>query len=224
MAGLGALASCAVAWYIPAARRSAAGVAVGGVIEPQGVTRAGESLEIVVRGSVLQLDGTPAHPSVVTVMTTDGTPVDWSRGDNDGKYSVVLPGPGQYLVLANALGWAPRAAVFRFQDETSSRHLTLTERLTLSGTVRRGGSPIAGALVALTEATGEVVSSVRADSAGNYCMPLPAAGRYIITMLEPDTLRASARKLELDVRSAVVDIAVPDTDPIPASPDGSLHP
>ena len=45
-----------------------------------------------------------------------------------------------------------------------------------------------------------------------------------ITMLEPDTLRASARKLELDVRSAVVDIAVPDTDPIPASPDGSLHP
>ena len=40
-------------------------------------------------------------------------------------------------------------------------------------------------------------------------MPLPQAGRYIVTMLEPDTLQATARKLVLDVRSAVIDIDVP---------------
>ena len=40
------------------------------------------------------------------VMKTDGTPVDWSRADRDGNYSVVLPGPGRYLVLANGQGWA----------------------------------------------------------------------------------------------------------------------
>jgi hypothetical protein len=44
-------------------------------------------------------------------------------------------------------------------------------------------------------------------------MPLPEAGRYIVTMLEPDTLLAHARKVVLDVRSAVVDI---DAVPIPA--------
>jgi hypothetical protein len=42
-------------------------------------------------------------------------------------------------------------------------------------------------------------------------MPLPEAGRYIVTMLEPDTLLAHARKVVLDVRSAVVDIDAPSS-------------
>ena len=78
MAGLGALAGCAVAWYIPAARRATVG-------EPDlletgalGVTPAGENKEIVVHGRVLQLDQKPAHPAVVTVLTTDGCSVDWT--------------------------------------------------------------------------------------------------------------------------------------------------
>lgn len=174
-----------------------------------GVTRAGESREIVVRGSVLQLDGTAAHPAVVTVVKIDGTPVDWSRGDSDGNYSVVLPGPGNYLVLANALGWVPRAEVMEFRDATGGRHLTLTDRLTLSGRITRGGQPVPDALVTLGEAAGGTVQSVHTDKAGTYCMPLPAAGRYIVTALEPDTWRATARKIVLDVRSAVVDIETP---------------
>ncbi len=40
-------------------------------------------------------------------------------------------------------------------------------------------------------------------------MPLPGAGRYIVTMLEPDERHAYARKVVLDVRSAVVDIEAP---------------
>ena len=219
MAGLGALAGCVVAWYIPAARRATVGEPeLLDVAGAPGVTPAGENKEIVVHGRVLQLDQKPAHPAVVTVLTTDGCSVDWTRGDNDGKYSVVLPGPGKYLVLANALGWAPRAEVLEFRDETTSRHITLTDRLTISGTVTRGGRPVGRALVTLTEATGEVVGSVRANSAGAYCMPLPQAGRYIVTMLEPDTLRATARKLVLDVRSAVIDIDVPAPLVAPATP------
>jgi ABC-type microcin C transport system duplicated ATPase subunit YejF len=58
-------------------------------------------------------------------------------------------------------------------------------------------------------ASGEVFGSVRADEAGRYCMPLPPVGRYIVTMLEPTTLQAHARKLVLDVRSEVVDIDAP---------------
>ncbi len=215
MAGLGALAGCAVAWYIPAARRVTVGDPEILETDTLGVTAAGENKEIVVHGRVLQLDQKPAHPAVVTVLTTDGCSVDWTRGDTDGKYSVVLPGPGKYLVLANALGWAPRAEVFEFRDETSSRHITLTDRLTISGKVTRGGRPVGRALVTLTEATGEVVGSVRADGTGSYCIPLPQAGRYIVTMLEPDTLQATARKLVLDVRSAVIDIDVPT--PVPAT-------
>jgi MFS family permease len=227
MAGLAALASCAIAWYLPAFRRPAvipAEVAVEPAVLAEfttpAVTAAGESHEVVVHGSILQPDRTPAHPAVVTVVKTDGTPVDWSRADNEGSYSVVLPGPGQYLVVANAGGWVPRAEVFEFRDETTRQHIMLTDRLTLSGTVRRGGSPVSGALVTLTEGGGEFVRSVRADGHGRYTMPLPPNGRYIVTMLEPDTMRAHARKVTLDVRSAVVDLEAPP-DPAPPPVDSA---
>jgi hypothetical protein len=115
------------------------------------------------------------------------------------------------LVLANALGWAPHAQVLEFVDENTRQHITLTEQLTLSGRGCRGGRPLVGALITLSAATGEMVRSARTDGAGNYCMPLPEAGRYIVTMLEPDTLLAHARKVVLDVRSAVVDIDAPSS-------------
>jgi len=209
MTGISALTACAVAWCIPARRR--AGLpALDGVPTAGNVTAAGENDEIVVRGSILQLESKPVHPAVVTVMKTDGTPVDWSRADSNGDYSVVLPGPGRYLVLANAQGWTPRAEVLEFVDAHARQPIILTDQLTLSGTISRAGSPVGDALVTLSEATGEVVVSVRADHAGRYRMPLPAAGRYIVTMLEPDEMHAFARKVVLDVRSAVVNIEAPE--------------
>src|SRR6195952_922283 len=159
MAGLSALAACAIASYIPAQVRTpvpAAGQPAA-TRSSAAVTEAGENTEFVVRGSILQSDHRPIHPAVITVMKTDGTPVDWSRADNNGNYSVVLPGPGQYLVLANGQGWTPRAEVLQFRDENTHQQITLTDQLTLSGTVRRDGTPIPRALVALSEATGEVV-------------------------------------------------------------------
>jgi len=214
MAGLMALASCAVAWYIPTRRATTVGLEIAGGLETPGgqeraTTQAGESREMVVHGSIRQADRKTGRPAVITVVKTDGTAVDWSRADNDGNYSVVLPGPGKYLVLANALGWAPRAEVLEFVDQNTRQHITLTEQLTLSGMACRGGQPVAGALVTLSEASGQLVRSTRADGGGRYCMPLPEAGRYIVTMLEPDTLLAHARKVVLDVRSAVVDIDAP---------------
>jgi hypothetical protein len=99
--------------------------------------------------------------------------------------------------------------VLEFVDQNTRQHITLTEQLTLSGMACRGGQPVAGALITLSEATGQLVRSTRTDGGGHYCMPLPEAGRYIVTMLEPDSLLAHARKVVLDVRSAVVDIDTP---------------
>ena len=143
-------------------------------------------------------------------MQVDGSLVDWARADNQGRYSVVLPGPGKYLVLANAQGWAPHAEVLEFLDPSTRRHLTVEQQLTLSGTARRAGRPMSGALIILTEVEGGVVRSVHADETGHYQMPLPGIGRYIITALEPDTQRAFAHKVLLDVRSAVVDLEAPE--------------
>ena len=144
-------------------------------------------------------------------MTVDGAPVDWSRADRDGRFRVVIPTPGRYVALANAAGWRPRAYTVEFVDETSRQDIVLDDQLCLSGRMRRGGVPLPGALVSLSAAEGGVVASVRADGIGRYTIPLPTAGRYIVTALEPDTLTAHACKVVLDVRSVVVDFDIPDT-------------
>ena len=40
-------------------------------------------------------------------------------------------------------------------------------------------------------------------------MPMPGAGRYIVTALDQQSMHTAARKVSLDVRSTEVDIDVP---------------
>ncbi len=206
MAGLSSVAAGAVAWFIPSRRPAPV------ISERATHLRPDRLAEVVVHGKVLQSNGAPAFPSVVTVMATDGSPVDWSRGDNDGSFSVVLPRSGEYLVLANAFGWAPRAEVMQFDVHSRHTCIMLVDQLTVSGTASLDGRSVPGAMVALTQASGEVVQSVLANSQGYYCMALPASGRYVVTMLDPKTMQAHARKLVLDVRSTVVDLDAPQSD------------
>jgi hypothetical protein len=229
IAGFAALVGFAVSWYIPVRRRPGAPPVVGEPTSPDQVlevTAAGESREFVVvgtiRGSGAGGTSIAIHPAVITVMTVDGAPVDWSRADREGRFTVVIPAPGRYVALANAAGWRPRAYAVEFVDETSRQDIVLYDQLCLSGRVRRGGAPVPGALVSLSAAEGGVVASVRADDTGRYAIPLPIAGRYIVTALEPDTLIAHARKVVLDVQSVVVDFDVPVTaTELPGSPAGA---
>jgi MFS family permease len=222
MAGLAAISAAVVTLFIPPLRRDVVLQPASPADVAAGRAAGDRRTEMLVHGTVLRADGRPAFPAVVTVMTVDGSPVDWSRGGDDGTFSVVLPRPGDYLVLANALGWAPRAQVLRFDNDSRHTCITLADQLTVSGTASRAGRPVPNAMVAITEASGEMVRSVLADEHGHYCMPLPAAGRYIVTMLEPTTMQAHARKLVLDVRSAVVDIDAPNVAPSSSDPRPEL--
>jgi MFS family permease len=197
MAALASAASVLAAVFIPrAAHRAAA--------EKPAVPAAAE---LVVQGRVLAPDHRPLTPAVVTVLRTEGEPVDWSRVDSDGNYSVALPGAGKYLVVANAAGWAPMAEVFDFDGRTLKQNFLLHERLEIGGRAAVGGEPVAGAVVTLLHATGEHVATARTDDDGVYTLPLPAAGRYIVTMLHPVTHQAVARKLAVDNRSLTVDLS-----------------
>jgi MFS family permease len=165
--------------------------------------------ELVVQGRVLAADHRPLTPAVVTVLQVTGEPVDWSRVDTEGNYSVALPGAGKYLMVANAAGWAPMAEVFEFDGRTLRQNFLLQDRLELGGTATLGGEPVARAVVTLLQASGEHVATTRTDDDGAYRLPLPAAGRYIVTMLHPVNHQAMARKLAVDNRSATVDLAAP---------------
>jgi hypothetical protein len=129
------------------------------------------------------------------VLRTDGEAVDWSRANNEGVYSVVLPAAGRYVVVSSADGWAPRSEILAFSDPTTHQHIQLAERLTLSGRVTCAGSPVGQALVSVTKPTGESVASVQADGDGHYAMPLPPTGRYILTIVDPQAQWSFSRQI-----------------------------
>ena len=207
LAALASLASCAVVGFVP--RVLPEPVPEGAPAErAAAVTQAGESAETVVGGTMQRPDGQPIAHAVVTIMKTSGEPVDWSRANNDGEFSLALPGPGEYLVVANADGWAPTSKVVRFTGTERDERIRLTQRLTVTGWVLRGGAALPGALVALSAHSGEYIASTRTDDAGRYELRLPPVGRYVMTVVEPDTQRTQSRTLVLRAESTVTNFDV----------------
>jgi Carboxypeptidase regulatory-like domain len=162
---------------------------------------------------VLRDDRRPIRHAVVTVLSTEGEPVDWSRADNEGGYSVVLPGPGRYVVVSSAEGWAPRSEILEFTDAATQQHIRLTEPLSLCGTITTTGRPLKRALVSVTRPTGESVATVRTDEAGHYQIPVPPTGRYILTVVDPHTQWVRSRQVPIiAAQSNTVDIDVESDD------------
>ncbi|MEV8506817.1 MFS transporter [Actinoplanes sp. NPDC051475] len=215
LAAAASLAAAAVALALPG-RGAAAGASPAP--DQEEIKSARDKTEIVVRGQVVRDDDQPIRHAVVTVLRTDGQPADWSRADNEGHYSVVLPGPGPYVVVSSADGWAPRSDIVHFSEATT-QHLTLSEQLCLSGTVTRSGTPLAAAMVSLTRPTGESVGSVHADDFGRYSMPLPPTGRYILTVVDADARWARSRQVVLlAAQSHIIDADVTSDRPLSRAP------
>ncbi|UPK75335.1 MFS transporter [Nocardioidaceae bacterium SCSIO 66511] len=183
-------------------------------------TQGRERQESVVSGeiSLARPDDSARGTILVSILDVHGEQLDWGRADNGGRYSVVLPGPGTYVVIANAVGWAPAATVFDFAGDEIEQHLTLTDELTVSGVITSGGAPASGALVALSEAMGKQVGSTHCDENGSYTFQLPPTGRYVFTAYDPRTGRAHARKVTLTIESQIVDIDIPVTN-VDEAPD-----
>jgi MFS family permease len=223
IAAVASLAAAAVALALPSPQRVAAGAPAALTAEqakgvPEGEVKGeGREHEIVVRGVVLREDRRPIRHAVVTVLSTDGEPVDWSRADNEGSYSVVLPGPGRYVVVSSAEGWAPRSEIIEFTGAATKQHIRLTEPLSLCGTITAAGRPLEQALVSVTRPTGESVATVRTDETGHYRTPVPPTGRYILTVVDPHAQWVRSRQVPIiAAQSNTVDIDV-ETDAVSVS-------
>ncbi|SDB84877.1 Major Facilitator Superfamily protein [Sanguibacter gelidistatuariae] len=189
-------------------------LAAPSVTVPSGkVTTEAAIEEIVARMNVLRADLRPIRQAVVVVMELSGEPVDWSRTDNGGELSVVLPGAGRYLVVASADGWAPQSQVVDLSD-TAPLRITLGERLTLSGRAMLDGAGFEGCLVVLTSTGGEHLASTRSGPDGSYELTLPAGGRYLLTMLDPAARRTRTRQIVVLAQSVVVDLELADPEPV----------
>lgn len=209
---IGGLGAALVAVFIPVPQRS-----VAAPVQRDGA----ELADVVARGRVTATGLAGVRSAVVTVLDLDGRQVDWARVEPDGSYAIVVPGPGEYLAVTAADGWAPHSSVIRVTGE-SLHDIDLGDRLELTGRITYGGKPIQ-ALVTLTRLGGEFVASTQAGPDGRYTVPLPSHGRHVIAALDPTTRATAAANLiavgatrEVDLELASSD----DTGTDDSGPDG----
>ncbi len=215
LAAVAAFLGAGVAFLIPArlspvlAARAAGPVVRPAPVRGDSVRRADSGAEVVVRGRVRRPDGQAARLAVVSVLDPSGRQADWARADNDGRWSVVLPGAGEYLVVYAAEGWAARSELRHLSPE-SAPLLEIDRRLTVAGVVSRGGWPIDDALVVLTDASGESVGATRTDADGHYELGLPPLGRYVLTALDPRTGTAESEDVVISAQRRRFNLVMPD--------------
>lgn len=198
------LVACGVVWLVP--RPTVEPVDVREVEPAISVVRAGDSSEVVVRGRVLRPDDKPHPHAVVTAVRTSGEPLDWSRADNTGAFSLALPGRGSYLMIVNADGWTPCSQVVDYGDPDSAPLLRLGGPLLLTGAVHDHGAPVEGALLTLSATTGEVRATTTSDAEGRYRLRLPPPGHHVLTVLAPDLTTSRSTKIFTTTQSAVADV------------------
>ncbi|MHA6966908.1 MFS transporter [Glutamicibacter bergerei] len=166
--------------------------------------------ETMVHGRVIMTPrpGTQ-QPAIVTFVREDGVPGDWARTDHEGQFSAVLPGPGRYVVVANAAGWVPSSHLVTFSEGITEHDIELHHVLSLSGVVASGETVVAGALVSLSAGAGDFIAATHTDDLGSYTLDLPPVGTYVLTAASPQTETAASVKVILRARTERVDIELP---------------
>ncbi|MBO0895619.1 MFS transporter [Arthrobacter sunyaminii] len=208
MAGCAALLATGISCFIPrSVRREATHPALHaapGQVQPPPVDA---KQEIMVTGTLLADDGrTPVPGGVVLATDRRGQQVDWDRADDRGRYAVVLPGDGQYLLIATQHQWRPVSETLTFPGVPHSHDIRFKARLTLTGKITHDNRPVEGALVVLVRPSEGETVAVHSDNAGNYELPLPRPGTYILTVVEPDGATSHTRRVILPAPNTLIDV------------------
>ncbi|WP_151723934.1 MFS transporter [Arthrobacter luteolus] len=174
---------------------------------PQGAGPASAQRNEILLTGVLRPAGdrAPLDQGTVTVTDSEGSPVDWDRSDEHGSYAVVLPGPGRYIFVAAHPRWRPVAEVLPFPETGLQHDIHFQQRLLLAGRIRHRSRPVDNALVLLVRGAGDAPSAVRSGRDGSFELPLPAAGRYVLTVVEPSG-RTHTRRVLLPSDDPVIDV------------------
>ncbi|MEV0362387.1 MFS transporter [Nocardia fusca] len=181
------------------------------------------SHEAVAGGKVLNQSERPIGHAVVTVFTPSADHVDWSQVDSAGHFSVAVPGPGRYLLVTAADGWTPDSRLVDIDTGGRIDAIVLKERLMMAGTVVDASGPVGGVNVVLTRQSGEAVGTTKTGATGDYQLPLPQNGRYIITAFTNSsstahaiTIWGSARNFDIELLEPSARPATPHADTVSA--------
>ncbi|MBW8795151.1 MAG: DHA2 family efflux MFS transporter permease subunit [Streptomyces sp.] len=138
---------------------------------------------LLVSGRVLAAGGgVPAPGAVVTLIDPTGRQLGHAVADAAGHYAVAVPAPGPYVLVGSAAGRQPQVATLTVGGSPVEYNLVLAGTTGLTGSVRSGGLPVAGALVVATDVFGEVADSTVTGADGGYRLGELVAGEYVLTV------------------------------------------
>jgi hypothetical protein len=136
--------------------------------------------------------------AVLTVTDCPGHQVARGVSDVDGGYRLELPTGGTYLLICAAENHQPLATMLAVGLGEVRRDIALAGASVVEGRVtQRGGEPIHGATVTLTDARGEVVGAAVTGPDGGFVLADLYPGEYTLTATAQNTLPV-ARSVAVD--------------------------
>ncbi|MGI8308993.1 MFS transporter [Saccharopolyspora hattusasensis] len=214
------------AWSEPVAPRR---YATNGKHLAGDLTAPGDGGGLFVHGTVRNSVGTPVSGVVLTLTDANGRQVERARTAHDGQFQLVVDHGGTYVLIVSGGGYRPAASMVVVGDRPVRHDVQLLGAGRLTGLVHVGGQGVAGAMVVLTDARGEVVASAGTGPDGHYLFADLVGGAYALTVTAPgyrpvansvtvadgdqstlDVALQSGTQLSGVVRSANLGVAVPD--------------
>ncbi|MEU2246094.1 MFS transporter [Streptomyces sp. NPDC019224] len=123
-----------------------------------------------VRGVVRGAEGAPVARAAVTLISLGGRQLGIAAAQADGSYALDAPGAGSYVLIASADGFQPQASTVVVGDEPLAYDILLSGTSGLAGTVRaaEGGTPVAEAMVIVTDVRGDVLATGKSGETGDF--------------------------------------------------------
>jgi EmrB/QacA subfamily drug resistance transporter len=139
-----------------------------------------------IRGAVRQQGGVPVPDAALTVIDPVGQQVGRGTSAADGRYSITVRRPGNYVLITRARAHQPQASMVTVDSQPVELNVQLAGSAGLVGAVRRvGGDAVAGATVVLADATGEVVATHGTDTEGAFEFGELLGGSYTLAVNAP---------------------------------------
>ncbi|MFB7559989.1 MFS transporter [Streptomyces brevispora] len=126
----------------------------------------GTAVHGVVRGA----EGAPVEQAAVTLISLDGRQLGISVSQADGSYGLGAPGAGSYVLIASADGFQPQASTVVVAEEALTYDILLSGTSGLAGTVLadEDGTPVADAMVIVTDVRGDVLATGKSGETGDF--------------------------------------------------------
>ncbi|MGA5893927.1 MFS transporter [Streptomyces venetus] len=181
----------------PGADGAAVGDALTGEVEPAAVegsplvaeAEAGGSAPggTPVRGRVLGAERAPVAGAAVTLISLGGKQLGRAVSRDDGSYGVDAPGAGSYVLIASSEGYQPQASTIVVAGEPLAYDVLLSGTSGLAGVVRcaDSGTPVAEAVVIVTDVRGEVLATGRTDVLGEFTVTDLVPGPVTLAVSSP---------------------------------------